>query len=129
MFALLPACASRSALHAVGDDASVIVDAAPETYDREASGAACMSRPTSCPRDDFGPLKGVTAVYDACVMKVGAACGDMTMVFDDDGCLVALLGIQGYSPAFVDCVEKTASATRWICAPGKRLNMFQGCAP
>ena len=52
---------------------------------------------------------------------------EQRMVFDADGCLVALNNIHTYSASFVACVEKTASATRWLCAPGKSLNMFQGC--
>jgi hypothetical protein len=117
-------CASRSTLYAQSD-AAPPADTAPETYSRTIDAADCMARPTSCPKDDFGPLKGVTATYEACTD--GSACGDMTMVFDGNGCLVALNNVQTYSPSFVACVEKTASATRWICAPGKSLQMFQGC--
>lgn len=124
-------CASRSTLHAsANSDATseITVDSPAETYGREASASDCSARATSCPKDDFGPLKGVTAVFDVC-NTTRDACGDMTLVFNDDGCLVELAGIQDYKPAFVECVLREASATRWLCAPGKRLQMFQGCPP
>lgn len=121
---LLVGCASRSTLYAQTDVAPV-VDSGPETYSRTVGAGDCPMRPTSCPKDDFGPLKGVTATYEAC--SDGGACGDMTMVFDAEGCLVALNNIHTYSPSFVDCVATRASATRWLCAPSKSLQMFQGC--
>ena len=50
------------------------------------------------------------------------------IVFGTDGCLSAIDEITTYSPAFVDCAERAASAKRWTCANGGRAyHMFQAC--
>jgi hypothetical protein len=149
------ACASRSSLPSpardldVGTDAGDAVDAVdatadapdetpadvfdtrPETFDREVSapdGAICGELPPTCTGgDDFARQAKVATLFEACTAEVGAACGDMTLVFDDGGCLVALTGIALYAPAFVDCVTRRATTERWVCAQGRTARMFQGC--
>jgi len=122
-------CASRSALHA--SDAGVAetaIDAGPETWGVDASGAECLTRPTVCPRGDFGAIATVTATYEECA-KSTPACGDLTMVFDAEGCLVRISEISEYPATFVECVERAVSANRWLCADNKNLHMAQACAP
>lgn len=126
------ACASRSTLDATradtGADADVAVDTAPETWSRETSGSSCAERPTTCPVDDWGPLRTVQAVYEECTALTGKACGDLRLVFDAEGCLRAIEDIASYSPAFVDCVARLANAKRWQCASGgAAYHMFQSC--
>ncbi len=131
VFSLCAGCASRSTLDATRADASgvdVVVDAPPETWSRETSGSACMERPTTCPVDDWGPLRTVQAVYEECTVATGRACGDLRLVFDAEGCLRAIEDISFYSPAFVDCVARVANAKRWQCAGGgAAYHMFQSC--
>ncbi len=130
------ACASRSTLHAhraeVGDDVDASVDTGPETWAHEVGPApvACADRPATCPVDDWGPLRAVQAVYEECSAATGSACGDLRLVFDTEGCLSAIDEITTYSPTFVDCVERAASAKRWTCANGggRAYHMFQSCS-
>jgi len=138
---LVAGCASRSQLdHAPRGDAgeellvdasavdTALPDTAGETWSREAGGDACLARPVTCLiGHDFGPSKGVADVFTQCTTTVGAACGDLLMVFDADGCLAEVRDIREYSSAFVDCVLKTAGATRWECAAGKSLRMLEAC--
>lgn len=131
---LTSACASRSTLHANRDDAAEVdtaVDTTPETWGREtAVGPACAERDWTCPMDDWGPLRTVQQVYEQCTAATGAACGDLRLVFDNEGCLSAIDEIHTYSAAFVDCVERAAGAKRWQCASGgDAYHMFQSCAP
>lgn len=127
----LPACASRSTLHADKSDAAepdVIVDTPEETWSRETGGATCSERPAICPMDDWGPIRAVAAIYEKCGAETGAACGDLRLSFDAEGCVVLIDEISRYSPAFVECVAREASATRWQCAKGgAAYHMFQSC--
>lgn len=150
---LIAGCASRSALDrsprgdATADDArddgpapaedggrdasvvdSELPDLGGETWSLEAGGPTCATREVSCRiGHDFGPSKGVADVFTQCSATVGAACGDLLMVFDADGCLVEVRDIREYSPAFVECVARLGGATRWECAAGKNLRMLQAC--
>jgi hypothetical protein len=125
------ACASRSTLHAEradAVDAAEPVDVAPDTWAREVSGATCSERPAMCPVDDWGPARAVQELFAECTAATGVACGDLRLVFDGEGCLAAIDEIATYSPAFVDCVARAASATRWKCASGgAAYHMFQSC--
>lgn len=99
-----------------------------ETWGREVAVSECSARTETCLiGHDFGPSKAVTDVYSACATKLGAACGDLSMVFDAEGCLVEIREIHDYTTAFVDCVAETTSATRWQCAKSRTLRMFQAC--
>lgn len=149
---LLAGCASRSQLDRTARlDADAALDAADaaeteppldtgdadaepdlgfDTWSREAGREDCLSRPLSCFSDhDFGPRLAIAAVYDQCSKETGSRCGDLTMVFDGDGCLVEVAGIRDYSPAFVDCVVRMASTTRWECGQNRGLRMLESCAP
>jgi len=129
---MLASCASRSPLHHLEADGTVEVDAAPEAWNVEASGPECVSRPTACLKDDFGPNKALKLVFDECTGSVGKSCGDMTLVFDAQGCLLTLNEISQYSPAFVACVERVVSGTRWLCAVGKggtSYHLLDACGP
>lgn len=124
-------CASRSTLHATradGGDLDAAVDAPVETSSREVAGSACAARPSACPVDDFGPLKTAQAVFAECTAATGAACGDLRLVFDAEGCLERIEEIAQYSTAFVDCVERTVGARRWQCAiGGAGYHMLESC--
>jgi hypothetical protein len=104
-------------------------DAPPfETWSAEAGGAACSSRATACLDGlDFGPGRAVADVFTACAARVGAACGDLLLAFDAEGCLTEVREIRDFSPAFVECVARTVSLARWECAAGKSLRMLQAC--
>ncbi len=137
-------CASRSrlSLAAVDDagsesDVARTVDGAPpledvfvETWSREAGGDICTARPSIClGGDDFGPSKSVRAVFEQCSGEVGFLCGDLALVVDAEGCVVAVEQISGYSGAFVECVVRVTGMQRWQCASGRTMRMVQQCAP
>ncbi|MBI2392640.1 MAG: hypothetical protein HYV09_23850 [Deltaproteobacteria bacterium] len=151
---LLAGCASRSQLDRAArldpdaadaadatqasDDTALdtgAVDAEPpdlgfDTWSREAGRDDCFSRPLSCFSDhDFGPRLAIAEVYNQCSKETGPACGDLTMVFDGDGCLVEVAAIRDYSSAFIDCVVRMASTTRWECGQNRGLRMLESCAP
>ena len=123
-------CASRSSLP--GGDTSMAdaaIEVAPDAWSRDVSGSTCAERTSTCPVDDFGPLKTVQAVYEECAAATGAACGDLVLVFDAEGCLARIADITYYSPAFVECVARVTGAKRWQCAiGGNSLHMFESCA-
>lgn len=136
-------CASRSTLDrsprddaevdaGVGDVVRVDTELADlgggETWSLEAGGSTCATREVSCRiGHDFGPSKAVADVFTECAASTGAACGDLSLAFDAEGCLVEVREIREYSAAFVDCVAGLATKTRWECAAGKTLRMFQAC--
>jgi hypothetical protein len=135
LFALfLASCASRSTLHAQSDasaPADVVVDAAPETWSREVTGSECSTRPTACVKDDFGPRNTIASVFQTCAAEAPMPCGDLVLEFELDGCLKRISGIVDYSPAFVDCVARTVSANRWLCATADNhiFHMAEACVP
>ena len=132
---LFTGCASRSTLHAHDTDASAppetAIDVGPETYSREVFGSECAARPTACVKDDFGPRNTVASVFQSCAVESPNPCGDLVLEFSADGCLIAISGITEYSPTFVDCVARTVSANRWLCATAdnNKFHMTEACPP
>jgi hypothetical protein len=130
LVALTMSCASRSALLRENDATvpDAAIDTRPEAWSREVSGPTCADRPSTCPVDDFGPLKTVQSVFEQCSGEVGKACGDLRLVFDQDGCLAMIDEVVYYPTPFVDCVQRVTSAKRWQCAiGGGAYHMFEAC--
>lgn len=110
-------------------DTVVDLGAVSDTVER-VDASACLARKETCISGDLNPSFARTAalesLVDGCKPDSPAFCESLDIVFDSDGCAVALTNARNMPTEFVSCLAATLATQRWRCGQNRTIPVWVG---